>query len=93
MDVGLEPGFRSHEISLALAWNRVPPDVLQSEAHLDGAIGWAIEDQLRLASGRKLVLLGQQLMHVVRTLKDQWFALALGAAALTALLWLELMAS
>ena len=51
MDVGLEPGFRSHEISLALAWNRVPPDALQSEAHLDGAIGWAIEDQLRLASG------------------------------------------
>ena len=76
-----------------LAWNRVPPDALQSEEHLDGAIGWAIEDQLRLASGRKLVLLGQLLMHVVRTLKDQWFALALGAAALTALLWLELMAS
>ena len=93
MDVGLEPGFRSHEISLALAWNRVPPDALQSEAHLDGAIGWAIEDQLRLASGRKLVLLGQQLMHVVRTLKDQWFALALGATALAALFWLELMAT
>ena len=63
MDVGLEPGFRSHEISLPLAWNRVPPDALQSEAHLDGAIGWAPEDQLRLASGRKLVLLGQQLMQ------------------------------
>ena len=29
---------------------------------------------------------------VVRTLKDQWFALALGAAALTALFWLELIA-
>ena len=93
MDVGLEPGFRSHEISLALSWNLVPPDALQSEAHLDGAIGWAIEDQLRLASGRKLVLLGQQLMHVVRTLKDQWFALALGATALAALFWLELMAT
>ena len=80
-------------ISLALTWNRVSPDALQSEAHLDGAIGWAIEDQLRLASGRKLVLLGQQLMHVVRTLKDQWFALALGATALAALFWLELMAT
>ena len=29
---------------------------------------------------------------VGRTLKDQWFALALGAAALTALFWLELIA-
>jgi len=32
-------------------------------------------------------------MHVVRTLKDQWFALALGATALTALFWLELLAT
>ena len=63
MDVGLEPGFLSHVISLALTWNRVSPDALQSEAHLDGAIGWAIEDQLRLASGSKLGLLGQQLMQ------------------------------
>ena len=51
VDVGLEQGFTSHAISLPLAWNRVPPDALQREAHLDGAIGWAIEDQLRLASG------------------------------------------
>ena len=61
----MEQGFTSHAISLPLAWNRVPPDALQREVHLDGAIGWAIEDQLRLASGRKLVLLGQQLMHVL----------------------------
>ena len=30
--------------------------------------------------------------NVVRTLKDQWFALALGATALIALFWLELLA-
>jgi len=29
VDVGLEPGFMSHEISLALKWNRDLPDVLQ----------------------------------------------------------------
>jgi len=51
VDVGLEPGFLSHVISLALTWNRVSLNALQSEAHLDGAIGWATEDQLRLASG------------------------------------------
>ena len=31
--------------------------------------------------------------NVVRTLKDQWFALALGATALIALFWLELLAT
>ena len=51
VDVGLEPGFLSHVISLALTWNRVSLNALQSEAHFDGAIGWATEDQLRLASG------------------------------------------
>ena len=30
--------------------------------------------------------------NVVRTLKDQWLALALGGTALSALFWLELMA-
>ncbi len=29
---------------------------------------------------------------MVRILKDQWFALAVGATALTALFWLELIA-
>jgi len=29
VDVGLEPGFLSHLISLALAWNRVPSDALR----------------------------------------------------------------
>ena len=51
VDVGLEPGFMSHEISLALTWNRVPPDALQSEMHPDGDIVLATADQLRLASG------------------------------------------
>ena len=49
MDVGLEPGLLSHAISVPLTCNRVPPDVLQSETHTDGGIGWATEDQLRLA--------------------------------------------
>ena len=35
---------------------------------------------------------GNSYRNVVRTLKDQWFSLALGAVALTALFWLELMA-
>ena len=30
--------------------------------------------------------------NVVRTLKDQWFALAVGSTALSALIWLELLA-
>ena len=30
--------------------------------------------------------------NVVRTLKDQWFALAVGSTALSALIWLELIA-
>ncbi|AHF64621.1 hypothetical protein Syncc8109_2296 [Synechococcus sp. WH 8109] len=51
VDVGLEPGFMSHEISLSLTWNRVLPDALQSVTHPDGDIGWATEDQLMLASG------------------------------------------
>ena len=51
VDVGLEPGFVSHGISLPLIWNRVPPDARQHQTHLDGVIGWAPEDQLRLASG------------------------------------------
>ena len=53
----------SHEIGLALTWNRVLPEALQSEMHPDGGIGWATEDPLRLAAGRKLGLLGQQLMQ------------------------------
>jgi len=61
VDVGLEPGFLSHVISLALTWNRVSPDALRKKKHLDGDIGWSTEDRLRLASGWKLVLLGQQL--------------------------------
>ena len=36
---------------------------------------------------------GNSYRIVVRTLKDQWFALALGATALIALFWLELMAT
>ena len=39
----------SHAISVPLTCNRVPLDVLQSETHPDGGIGWATEDQLRLA--------------------------------------------
>ncbi|QNJ12248.1 hypothetical protein SynM161_02135 [Synechococcus sp. M16.1] len=41
----------SHVISLALTWNRVSPDALRKEKHLDGDIGWSTEDRLRLASG------------------------------------------
>ena len=36
---------------------------------------------------------GNSYRNVVRTLKDQWFALALGATALIALFWLELLAT
>ena len=36
---------------------------------------------------------GNSYCNVVRTLKDQWFALALGATALIALFWLELLAT
>ncbi len=43
MDVGLEPGFLSHVISLALTWNRVSPDALRKEKRLDGDIGWSTE--------------------------------------------------
>ena len=63
VDVGLEPGFMSHAISVPLTWNPVPPDVLQSEIRPDGDIGWVKEDQLRLASCSKLGLLGQQPMQ------------------------------
>ena len=51
VDVGLEPGFMSHAISVPLIWNRVPPDARQHQTHLDGVIGWVTEDQLWLASG------------------------------------------
>ena len=36
---------------------------------------------------------GNSYRNVVRTLKDQWFALALGATAPIALFWLELLAT
>lgn len=36
---------------------------------------------------------GNSYRNMVRTLKDQWFALALGATALIALFWLELLAT
>ena len=55
------------------------------------SFGW-----LRISSGWLLaessVYWGSSRCNIVRDLKDQWFALALGAAALAALLWLELMA-
>jgi len=47
----LEPGFLSHVISLALIWNRVSPDALRKEKHLDGDISRSTEDRLRLAFG------------------------------------------
>jgi hypothetical protein len=48
-------------------------------------LGWLISESL--------VYWGSSSGNVVRTLKDQWFALAVGATALTALFWLELIAS
>ena len=51
VDVGLEPGFASHAISVPLTWNRVPPAALQKQMRPDGDIGWSTEDQLRLAFG------------------------------------------
>ena len=41
---------------------------------------------------KALFIGGYSQCNVVRTLKDQWLALELGATALIALFWLELMA-
>ena len=40
----MEPGFLSHVISVALTWNRVSPDALRKEKHLDGDISRSTED-------------------------------------------------
>ena len=82
MDVGLEPGFIGHAISLALTWVRVLMAITAGRQRISWVGFWLKARFIGAAAGAL----------VVRTLKDQWFALALGAAALTALFWLELIA-